>query len=163
MLQSSEGRWRWFPNSIGVYLHINKYIKEVEQMHVELFQVRKKLCPLSRECRLELTPPGEWIIPATKSGSLWLTVLVKQISSHSLTSQEKLAPKNKRGCGGDVSPFCHFYWVSCNIMDNVIAGFSSQSSQSQSVLKKTHQNKSIVFKRGGTSHFRLMLYIMSPL
>lgn len=62
-------------------------------MHVELFQVRKKLDPLSRECRLELTPPGEWIIPATKAGSLWLTVLVKQISSHSLTSQEKLAPK----------------------------------------------------------------------
>lgn len=72
--------------------------------------------------------------------------------------------KNKGGCGGDVSPFCHFYWVFSNIMDNVIAGFSSQSSQSQSVLKKTHQNKSIVFKTGGgASHFRLMLYIMSPL
>ena len=27
MLQSSEGRW----NGIGVYLHINKYIKEVER------------------------------------------------------------------------------------------------------------------------------------
>lgn len=68
-------------------------------MHVELFQVRRKLRPLSRECRLELTQPGEWIIPATKSGSLWLTVLVKQISSHSLTSQEKLAPKKKGGVG----------------------------------------------------------------
>ena len=71
-------------------------------MHVELFQVRKKLCPLSRECWLELTPPGEWIIPPTKSGSLWLTVLVKQISSHSLTSQEKLAPKT-RGDVGETS------------------------------------------------------------
>ena len=47
----------------------------------------KKPCPLSRECGLELTLLREWIIPVTKSGSLWLTVLVKQISSHSLTSQ----------------------------------------------------------------------------
>jgi len=99
-------------------------------MHIELFQVRKN-CPPSRECQLELTLPGEWIIPVTKSGSLWLTVLVKQISSHSLTCQE---PRSKKK--GDVSPFCRFYWVSCNVMDNVIAGFGSQSSQSQSVLKK---------------------------
>ena len=91
MLQSSEGHWRWFPNGIGVYLYINKYIEEVVRANA-LFQVRKN-CPLSRECRLELTLPGEWIIPVTKSGSLWLTVLVKQIYSHSLTSQEKLAPK----------------------------------------------------------------------
>lgn len=27
--QSSEGHWRWFPNGIVVYLHINKYIKEI--------------------------------------------------------------------------------------------------------------------------------------
>lgn len=29
VLQSLEGHWRWFPNGIVVYLHINKYIKEI--------------------------------------------------------------------------------------------------------------------------------------
>lgn len=47
MLQSSEGHWRWFPNGIGVYLYINKYIKEVERANA-LFQVRKTLSSFER-------------------------------------------------------------------------------------------------------------------
>lgn len=70
VLQASEGCWRWFPNGSGVYLHVNKYVKEVERANAyRIVPGEKKLCPPSRECQLELTLPGEWIIPVTKSGS----------------------------------------------------------------------------------------------
>ena len=69
--------------------------------------------------------------------NIWIP-LADSVGKADFLSQPDKSIDSRSKKKGDVSPFCRFYWVSCNVMDNVIAGFGSQSSQSQSVLKKKH-------------------------
>ena len=49
VLQDSEGCWRWFPNGSGVYLHVNKYVKEVERANAyRIVPGEKKLFSFER-------------------------------------------------------------------------------------------------------------------
>ena len=128
-----------------------------EQAHVELLQIRRISVLLGENAGLSLHSSAWELICELQ---IWIPLADradKHISSASLRSQAGYEIKKKK----DVRPLCHCYWVSCHMMDNVIARPSFPSSQYPNYAKK--KKKSIVFRKGENITLRLMLYIMSPL